>query len=598
MMHVKKRIIFLIMSFCGLSVTSASSSLRELDIPQLQPLLVLSNHNTIAPYLAKQIDEEEVYRVLEVESLFMDGHSQFAAEKALLFNRNQRFYRPFIEIAGSYFYSRGEYEQAYELVKYWRQLNPDSPIVASYYALLLGETGRYKELLNVLKQNIEKASQEDIEQVLVDNADTLEVLKDKKVALRLFAQSIESIPYQQVLVHLLYADFASRADELDIAWREVFKAISIDPTSEMAVSRVLSLAQGDKRQEGMAFVEKFIHTHPVERVLYLSYINELSKDNNYKKAVREVKRMQMQTPEDFELLYFQALIHYDAKQWEEARKVLFQFIAIQQQRQNDLPKESSTAESMLLDARKLMVNVYKAEKKYKQALQQLERIEGDDIDANVLVEKAILLSKINHTKKALDVLEQGMAKFPDDRGSFLWTGGNILNDAGRTDQAISYYNDALTELPDNVDIKYALALLYNKRGDVWPAEKLLREVIEAEPSVADGFNALGYIFVERNYNLDQAKELLERAMVLSPNNPYILDSMGWLYFRLKDYSVALDYLERAFKLDGQAVIAIHLAEVYSVVGETKQAMSIIDKALANNKQDKTLREMKKRLRSK
>nr|WP_246226111.1 tetratricopeptide repeat protein [Pelistega suis] len=196
---------------------------------------------------------------------------------------------------------------------------------------------------------------------------------------------------------------------------------------------------------------------------------------------------------------------------------------------------------------------------------------------------------------ALTVLKNGGEHFPNYQGNFLWLGGNLLNELGRTDQAIIYYNDALKIQPKNVDIKYALAMLYEKRGEVWPAEMLLREVMKEEPELADAYNALGYIFADRDYNLTEAQSLLNEAVRLEPANPYILDSMGWLQFRLKNYALALEYLEKAFDMKEEAEIAAHLADVYMALGERDRARDMLQIGKRLNASDRVLVETIKRL---
>jgi len=386
----------------------------------------------------------------------------------------------------------------------------------------------------------------------------------------------------------------------------------------------------------MAFVKEFLKKNPDNRILSLSYINELSKDNAYDEAIAEISKLQKRNPKDSELLYFQALIHYDAQDWTHARKVLSQFIdltvkklaaekvkkqinkkvtekvnddtnidtAISSEESDSIKANNgdsanvtspSSLEDSLLDARKLMVSILKAEKKYRLALNQIDLIKADKLDANMLMEKAQLLANLSDVRQALSVLENATIAFPESRGNILWFGGNLLNESGRTDQAVVYYNDALKELPESADIKYALAMLYEKRGEVWPAEKLLREVIKSEPNMADGYNALGYIYADRNYNLEEAEQLLTEALRIDASNPYILDSMGWLQYRLKNYDSAMQYLERAYDIEQQPIIAAHLADVYNTLGEQKRAKDILDYGLSNYPSDPILLETSKRL---
>lgn len=570
-------------------------------LKHLRPFLEFKKPQDILPVEIKEgLNPEEVFSVLAIEAAMIDQNYAFAAREALNFTKYHQVDAKIAEIAVSYYYTEGEYESAFEAAKYWYNAQPDDEVVKAWYTTLLGYTNRDAELIDILKANLQSATEENFSDKLLENVSVLEEFKDKQKALKIFEETTKSFALQTADYHVLYTDFAMRAEQTELAWNEAFRALDVDNQSEDAAMRILSLSQGPKRAQGLMFVKSFLEQHPQSRLLYLSYVNELAKDDNFEEAVGAIKKMQAQSPEDFELLYYQALLHYDAEQWITARKVLMQYIDIQSQRQKSQTVEIASVESLLRDARKLLIAIYKAEKKYRSALTELNKLMPDhplpeQRDADLYMEKSQLLAQIGSIQSALAVLQEGAKYFPNYQGSFLWLGGNLLNESGRTDQAIVYYNDALKVLPKSADIKYALAMLYEKRGEVWPAEMLLREVMRDEPDLADAYNALGYIFADRDYNLDEAQSLLNEAVRLEPANPYILDSMGWLQFRLKNYALALEYLEKAFDLKEEAEIAAHLADVYMALGDHVRAKEMLQVGKRLNANDRVLQDTIKRL---
>src|SRR5690606_16446830 len=136
----------------------------------------------------------------------------------------------------------------------------------------------------------------------------------------------------------------------------------------------------------------------------------------------------------------------------------------------------------------------------------------------------------------------------DDAVRIRLTQALIYRNAGKADQAIRYLRQADNDMPRNALIKYELAMMYEQQGSFEEMETLLREVIALKPSSPEAYNALGYVFADRNMHLDEAQLLLDRAVALAPDNPFILDSMGWLQFRLGNLELALEYLENAFEL--------------------------------------------------
>ncbi len=570
-------------------------------LKHLRPFLEFKKPQDILPIDIKEgLDPEEIYSVLSIEAAMMDQNYAYAAREALNFIKYHQVDDKIAELAVNYYYTEQEYEQAFEAAKYWYQAQPDNVVAKVWYSTLLGHTGRETALIEILHKNLQDVQGEEFSNKLLENVSILEDLKDKQKALHIFEEMVKPFSLQTADYHVLYSDFALRADQTEVAWNEAFKALDVDAESEDAAMRILVLSQGPKRAQGLKFVKGFLDKYPQSRMLYLSYINELTKDEDFDSAIKAIKKMQSKSPEDFDLLYYQALIHYDAEQWATARKVLTQYIDIQVQRQKSLAKDNNSVDSLLTDARKLLIAIYKVEKKYRLALAELNKIMPDNaspeqMDPDLLMEKAQILAQMGTISAALTVLKNGGEHFPNYQGNFLWLGGNLLNESGRTDQAIIYYNDALKIQPKNVDIKYALAMLYEKRGEVWPAEMLLREVMKEEPELADAYNALGYIFADRDYNLTEAQSLLNEAVRLEPANPYILDSMGWLQFRLKNYALALEYLEKAFDMKEEAEIAAHLADVYMALGERDRARDMLQVGKRLNANDRVLVETIKRL---
>ncbi len=570
-------------------------------LKHLRPFLEFKKPQDILPIDIKEgLDPEEIYSVLSIEAAMMDQNYAYAAREALNFIKYHQVDDKIAELAVNYYYTEQEYEQAFEAAKYWYQAQPDNVVAKVWYSTLLGHTGRETALIEILQKNLQDVQGEEFSNKLLENVSILEDLKDKQKALHIFEEMVKPFSLQTADYHVLYSDFALRADQTEVAWNEAFKALDVDAESEDAAMRILVLSQGPKRAQGLKFVKGFLDKYPQSRMLYLSYINELTKDEDFDSAIKAIKKMQSKSPEDFDLLYYQALIHYDAEQWATARKVLTQYIDIQVQRQKSLAKDNNSVDSLLTDARKLLIAIYKVEKKYRSALAELNKIMPDNaspeqMDPDLLMEKAQILAQMGTISAALTVLKNGGEHFPNYQGNFLSLGGNLLNESGRTDQAIIYYNDALKIQPKNVDIKYALAMLYEKRGEVWPAEMLLREVMKEEPELADAYNALGYIFADRDYNLTEAQSLLNEAVRLEPANPYILDSMGWLQFRLKNYALALEYLEKAFDMKEEAEIAAHLADVYMALGERDRARDMLQVGKRLNANDRVLVETIKRL---
>jgi Flp pilus assembly protein TadD len=123
-------------------------------------------------------------------------------------------------------------------------------------------------------------------------------------------------------------------------------------------------------------------------------------------------------------------------------------------------------------------------------------------------------------------------------------------------------------------LRYEYGMLAERLGKMAVFEKSMREVIAKDPKYAQAYNALGFTFADKNIRLKEARVLLEKALTLAPNDPFILDSMGWLYYREKNYGVALDYLNRAAALRADPEIVLHQVVVLKAMGRLEEARRV------------------------
>jgi tetratricopeptide (TPR) repeat protein len=165
----------------------------------------------------------------------------------------------------------------------------------------------------------------------------------------------------------------------------------------------------------------------------------------------------------------------------------------------------------------------------------------------------------------------------------------LLRDAQDHAAAYEVYAQAVTRFPQDPDIVYEQASMAEKLERWDDMERLLKGLIQSHPNYQHAYNALGYSWADRNVRLPEAKALIERAVALAPQDGYILDSLGWVEFRLGNLDQALTHLQRAFGLKADAEIAAHWGEVLWVKGDRDGALAIWRKGSALNADNNTLR---------
>ncbi|WAM49685.1 tetratricopeptide repeat protein [Vreelandella venusta] len=157
----------------------------------------------------------------------------------------------------------------------------------------------------------------------------------------------------------------------------------------------------------------------------------------------------------------------------------------------------------------------------------------------------------------------------------------LLDEFNLQEEAMALLDRELTRTPDDTSLLYLRAMRAWEMGDLEAMERDLRQILNTEPDNADALNALGYTLADLNIQgrLEEARDLIERAYEADPNNPAILDSMGWVYFRLGQPDNALAWLESAYAQVPDQEIAAHLAEVLHALGRSEEARQLIERTL-------------------
>jgi tetratricopeptide (TPR) repeat protein len=217
------------------------------------------------------------------------------------------------------------------------------------------------------------------------------------------------------------------------------------------------------------------------------------------------------------------------------------------------------------------------------AVQWYQLVPGGDHWLRARLRLAVLLTEVD----SLEAGRQALSALKiDQRGEIVEQGfladSQLLLQAGEADAAIQSLTLGLSRLQNSDTLRYSRALLYTREGQLDNAEEDLRSVIEINPDHVDALNTLGYTLADLTDRHSEALPLIERALELRPNDPAIIDSMGWVLFRLGKLERAQIYLEQALALSNNAEIAAHLGEVLWTLGQQEQALLVMEDARRQN----------------
>ena len=339
---------------------------------------------------------------------------------------------------------------------------------------------------------------------------------------------------------------------------------------------------------------KFVAAHPGSRRLRLLIAGQLSERGDFDASAAELQSMAKRSPEDFDLLFMQAQVAYRAKRLDQAKALLDQFVSIQGQRQGASAPGATDAPAALADAYLLQARIAEDQGRLDDAVEQLGKIEEHATRYTSRMRQAVIRARQGRIDEAIAIVDAANPADDEEQTLGALTAAQILRDAGRTADAIRRLRAVEAELPDSVEIKYELAMLYERENKLAEAEKLLREVIALDPGHAHSYNALGYALADRNVRLPEALKLITRAMEIAPDDPFIMDSMGWVKFRMGDTAAAEDFLKRAYRKRPEADIAAHLGEVLWVRGQKDEARAIWKEAAIREPANSTLLETTRR----
>ncbi len=220
---------------------------------------------------------------------------------------------------------------------------------------------------------------------------------------------------------------------------------------------------------------------------------------------------------------------------------------------------------------------------------------GDD-NPRTLSNAAILAMEVGEVALAMKALERLRTRHPALEARALLLEGGFLRSQGALGRSLAVFDRALAAHPDDLELRYGRAMTQVMRDEIAAAEQDLRHILMARPNDARALNALGYTLVDQTDRTGEGAALIERAYALEPQDPAIIDSMGWAAFREGDLQAALGYLQLAHeRLPEDAEIAAHLGEVLWVLGRHEQARSIWAQAQEYDPSHPVLRETLERL---
>lgn len=579
---------------CSLAANARQGGVAQNGVVPIQPMPEEVEKIRIRPGQLPEVTltSSVMFRILASEISAQRGQYQPAASTTLDLARetgDPRLSRRALE----FFLASGNLSGALEAARVWLRQAPNDAEAVSTEMALAAAAGQTAGLTETLISKIRSAANK--KDAIGQALGILGRMPDRKAAFQILDRALaESGVKSSLAAHIALADMALAAGDANRALAEAKLALALSPRSEEAAMRVFEYGLRVDPARALQDARAFVRANPGARRLRLMLASQLSDSRDFDGALQELAEMQRRAPEDFDLLYMQAQVAYRAKRLDQARAFLDQFVSVQSQRQKASAPGATDAGGALADAYLLLSRIAEDQGRYDDAVADLSRIEEPSARYSSRLRQATIRARQGRVDEALAMIDAANPQDEEESLIGALTVSQILRDASRIPEAIQRLKVADQTLPESLEIKYELAMLQEKQNNLKEMERLLREVMELDPGHAHAYNALGYSLADRNIRLKEASELIARALEISPNDPFILDSMGWVKFRQGELAEALKYLERAYGMRPEADIAAHLGEVLWKMDRKDDARKVWSGAFAKDPKNATLTDTMRR----
>lgn len=475
-----------------------------------------------------------------------------------------------------------EYDEVQRAASLWLKLQPDNTDAREALATALLELKQIpaarQELVRVLQA---EQARNNLEQAYLRIAAMLGRAGARDTALDLMRELVALHP-QVPSSHFALAHLAVRSGDLDAAATAVDRALVLKPEWEDAVLfKARILVSQKNAAQAQRYFEGYLEAHPGATNIRLHYARYLVDQKQWEQARDQFKKVVAEKPEDADSVYAVALLALQTNRLEEAEAYLQRVLKLRPD--ND-------------QARIYLGQALEQNKRYAEAARWYGEVQPGESYLEARSRLAIVTAKRGDLNKARNLLHAIPTDNDQQRVQLVLAEEQLLRDAKQFREALDMLTSALDRFPGDKDLLYARALVAERLDMLALLETDLRAILARDPKNANALNALGYTLADRTNRYAEAQALLTQALEQKPEDPFVLDSMGWLLYRQGNNAEAIKYLKRAIAIRSDAEIAAHLGEVLWVVGERNEAESVWTRALRDTPDSEALRDVIKKFK--
>ncbi|MDA8129309.1 MAG: tetratricopeptide repeat protein [Betaproteobacteria bacterium] len=466
---------------------------------------------------------------------------------------------------------------ALEATRLWAAAEPGSEPAQQTLAVLLLNAGKVDEAEPVLRGLLKK----DPANGFLHLTAVLGKTRGSQAGLDLvqrLATDFPALPEAQFAV----AQAAASAGRNDTAIAALKRADELRPGWEPAGLMHAQILDDASHADSLAFMQRFLTAHPGAREMRLAYARVLVSANRLDEARRQFARLTKDFPRNAEVSFAAGLLSLQMGDAEAARNFLTQALEYD-------PRDPDAVQYYLGQTAEQL-------KQPDAAAAHYATIKSGNYLVPARARQAALLASAGKLDEARALLNATRGENDAQNVRLIQAQAELMRDSKRYAAAFDALSEGLKRYPDSADLLYDHAMAAEKLGKLDVLEADLRRVIVLRPDDAQAYNALGYTLADRTQRLTEAVALLDKALALAPDDPFILDSVGWAQYRSGNLARAQGYLERAYKARPDPEIAAHLGEVLWVRGQRDAAGKLWQSSLQSHPQNEVLLETLRRFK--
>lgn len=527
---------------------------------------------------AQQLDDELLYRLMLAEIAGQRGEIDVSVQNyvaAAMLSQDPRIAERATRIA---VYARDDVS-ALAVSRLWVDLEPDNTEAHQVVAALLVRNGETDEALFHLEQVIAAGGGQDAHQGYMLVTSLLSKESDKQAAMEVMSKLVaerQDSPDAQ----FAYAQLAALMGELDEAYGAIERAVVLRPAwSKARMLRANIMVRQGRNAEALQQLEAGVRKYPGNVELRMFYARMLVDERRLADARDQFSRLLENSPDNGDAIYALGLLSLQLNELKEAEKYFMRLVKTGQR---------------VNEASYYLGQIEESRRNFDKALRWYGVVRSGQYRVDAQLRIAVVLARQGQVQQARQRLRNIDTESAEVQLRIYLAEGEILREAKRHQEAFELYSDALREMPDNSQLLYARALAAEKLDRIDIAEQDLQQILKGDPDNAQALNALGYTLADRSDRLEEALGYIERAHQLRPDDPAVIDSLGWVHYRLGNYEKALQYLRRAFELLNDPEIAAHLGEVLWVTGDHPGARKVWNKGVRSAPGDEILEDVIRR----